>query len=152
MPKISKTGTSSISINNSNIESNNKELIINDLNYYSKVWNTFMKDANSSRKDLVTFRQFAALGVNNSHKNQGLTLATVHTVKGLQYDIVFVMGMNDGTFPDFRAKTELELQTEKNVAYVAVTRAKRWIYLTYPECKIMPWGDCKQQVISRFLK
>ena len=60
------------------------------------------------------------------------------------------MGMNEGTFPDYRAKKD-KLEEEKNTAYVAVTRAKRWLYITYPNFKMMPWGDLRKQSPSRFI-
>ena len=136
---------------NIEIEENEKALILEDIKYYENTWRDFLIDTNSNTKNLVNFRQFIAIGITNNHKNKGLTLATIHTIKGLQYDIVFVMGMNDGTFPDYRAKTEQAIREEKNVAYVAVTRAKRWVYLTYPLSKKMPWGDNKPQQKSRFI-
>lgn len=77
-------------------------------------------------------------------------MATVHTVKGLEYEIVFLMGMNEGVFPDYRANTKTKMEEERNNAYVAITRAKRCIYITYPQCRKMPWGE-KDQKISSFL-
>ena len=50
------------------------------------------------------------------------------------------MSMCEGIFPDYRAKHEDELNEERNNAFVAVTRAKRWLYITYPEKRRMPWG------------
>ena len=100
---------------------------------------------------MANFRYFLALnGVDENKK--GLTLATVHTVKGLEFDIVFLMGMTEGVLPDYRAKKDKELAEEKNNAYVAVTRAKKCIYVTYPKSRIMPWGAIKRQDISRFIK
>jgi len=61
------------------------------------------------------------------------------------------MGMNEGVFPDYRAKSETSLKEEKNNLYVAVTRAKRVLYISYPKLKMMPWGE-KKQNISSFLK
>ena len=74
--------------------------------------------------------------------------------KGLQYDVVFVIGLSEGTFPDYRAVSAggSEMEQEKNNMYVAVTRAKRLCYLSYPRSKKMPWGDNKWQTPSRFLK
>jgi DNA helicase-2/ATP-dependent DNA helicase PcrA len=128
-----------------------KDYILNDIEYYRIVWRTFLKDSNNTNKSLVGFRQFVAMGINNSHKNKGLTLATVHTVKGLQYDIVYIIGMKEGSFPDFRAETEEKLKEEKNIAYVAVTRAKRWIYLTFPKTITTKWGNTRSQTKSRFI-
>ena len=61
--------------------------------------------------------------------------------------------MSDGTFPDYRAnqngKTKAE---EKRNAFVAVTRSRRLLYLSYPQSKIMPWGSPRNQIPSPFLK
>ncbi len=81
-----------------------------------------------------------------------LMLSTVHTMKGLEKDIVFIMTMCEGVFPDYRAKYENEIKEERNSAFVAVTRAKRWLYITYPEKRTMPWGDKHGQVESRFIR
>ena len=62
------------------------------------------------------------------------------------------MGMCEGVFPDYRARSEQELEEEKNNAFVAVTRAKRWIYITFPRLRKMPWGDSKVQHPSRFIR
>jgi DNA helicase-2/ATP-dependent DNA helicase PcrA len=61
-----------------------------------------------------------------SMSDNGITLSTVHTMKGLEKDIVFIIGMCEGVFPDYRAKTVQEIEEEKNSAFVAVTRARRW--------------------------
>lgn len=81
----------------------------------------------------------------------GVTLSTVHMTKGLEYDMVFIMGLCEGVFPDYRAKTDQELNEELNNMFVAVTRAKRVCFLTYPESRMMPWGDVKKQYPSSFL-
>lgn len=74
--------------------------------------------------------------------------------KGLQFDVVFIIGLSEGTFPDYRAvnKGGEQLSQEMNNMYVAVTRAKRLCYMTYPEKKLMPWGDIKYQSPSRYIK
>jgi DNA helicase-2/ATP-dependent DNA helicase PcrA len=74
-------------------------------------------------------------------------------MKGQEYDIVFLMGMDDDTFPDFRAIRNggTEMIQEKNNAYVAFTRAKRFLYVTWPSKRIMPWGGYKNRNVSRFL-
>jgi DNA helicase II / ATP-dependent DNA helicase PcrA len=132
------------------VEEIEKELILNDLKEFELIWRKFLKGATSTNI-LTSFRQYLALGGGLQKKEKGLTLATVHTVKGLEFDIVFVMGMNDGTFPDYRAKNQSQLLEEKNSFYVAVTRARRWLFITYPLKKMMPWGDEKNQVKSRFI-
>jgi DNA helicase-2/ATP-dependent DNA helicase PcrA len=93
-----------------------------------------------------------ALGqLTEDYNPSGLTLSTVHTMKGLEKDIVFLMGMCDGVFPDYRARTKQEINEELNNAFVAVTRSKRWVYITYPQQRKMPWGSIKAQKPSRFI-
>ncbi len=84
----------------------------------------------------------------------GLTLSTVHTMKGQEFDIVYLIGMDEGTFPDYRAvqKGGIELEQERNNLYVAFTRAKRFLYVTYPKKRTMPWGGVKHRTISSLLK
>jgi DNA helicase-2/ATP-dependent DNA helicase PcrA len=55
-------------------------------------------------------------------------------MKGQEFDIVFIIGMDDETFPDYRAVRSggVELTQEKNNLYVAFTRSKRWLYVTWP--------------------
>ena len=72
-------------------------------------------------------------------------------MKGLEKDIVFLMGMNEGTFPDYRACTVREIEEERNNAFVAITRSRRWIFITYPKSKMMPWKDIKTQTASQFI-
>lgn len=63
-----------------------------------------------------------------------VTMMTVHTAKGLEFPIVFVVRFNDGVFPNNRALTEngfLALEEERRLAYVAMTRAKEKLYLTF---------------------
>jgi len=136
------------SISSSEVES---KQISFDLKQLEKLWKSFVRKESPDNQTLTNFRYFLAL--NNSKENkEEITLATVHTTKGLEFEIVFLIGMNDGVFPDYRAKTVAALKEEKNNLYVAVTRAKRALYITYPNMRKMPWGTEKEQSISRFLK
>ena len=87
-------------------------------------------------------------------QHSGITLSTVHTMKGQEFDIVFVIGMDNETFPDYRAVRSggIEMTQEKNNLYVAFTRAKRFLYVTWPQKRMMPWGDYKARKISQFLR
>ena len=62
--------------------------------------------------------------------------------------------MDDETFPDYRAikANGVDMTQEKNNLYVAFTRSKRFLYVTWPMQRLMPWGDLKKRKISRFLK
>jgi DNA helicase-2/ATP-dependent DNA helicase PcrA len=60
-----------------------------------------------------------------------LSLMTIHAAKGLEFGVVFVVGMEEGVFPDRRCVEEGELEEERRLAYVAITRAKRRLYLSH---------------------
>jgi DNA helicase-2/ATP-dependent DNA helicase PcrA len=104
-------------------------------------------------KSLSSFRNAMAMGqLTKDHNSSDLTLSTVHTMKGLEKDIVFLIGMCEGVFPDYRARTKKEIEEERNNAFVAVTRSRRWVYITYPIQRKMPWGATKAQSQSRFIR
>jgi DNA helicase-2/ATP-dependent DNA helicase PcrA len=82
-----------------------------------------------------------------------LTLSTVHQAKGLEWRVVFIIWMTDGMFPSSRSLQLVEaIEEERRLFYVALTRAKDELYLTYPCC--WPTGSLEQQIQrpSRFLK
>lgn len=127
------------------------KLSIEELNEFNGAWTRFKRKGLGD--SLVAFRNALALGqLSDNNVDDGLTLSTVHTMKGLEKDIVFLIGMCEGVFPDYRAKTAKELDEERNNAFVAVTRAKRWLYISYPKQRMMPWGDKKFQRKSRFVE
>lgn len=126
---------------------NEKELTTFDIEELDKLWNTFTRKETSDNQSLINFRYFLALNNTKENKDE-ITLATVHTTKGLEFEVVFIMGMNEGVFPDYRAKSESALKEEKNNLYVAVTRAKRILHITFPISKVMPWGLRKQHISS----
>lgn len=66
-------------------------------------------------------------------EEERLVLSTIHSAKGLEWQCVFVMWVVDGRFPSaYSFSTEEELEEERRLLYVAVTRAKKYLYLTYP--------------------
>ena len=80
-----------------------------------------------------------------------VTLMTVHTAKGLEFPVVFVTGMEDGTFPHQRSLgDEGELEEERRLAYVAITRARERLYLTRAAVR-SAWGTPQEMPPSRFL-
>lgn len=80
-----------------------------------------------------------------------VTLMTVHMAKGLEFPVVFVTGLEEGTFPHSRALGEAgEMAEERRLAYVAITRAKKKVYLTAAHNRQM-WGETRWQPLSPFL-
>jgi DNA helicase-2/ATP-dependent DNA helicase PcrA len=81
-----------------------------------------------------------------------LTLSSVHQAKGLEWKVVFVIWMNDGMFPSNRSlESDEAIEEERRLFYVAVTRAKDELYLTYPNLRLNAgYGEMLQRP-SRFL-
>ena len=139
-----------LSSGKTDVEIGELEITSKELLDFRKRWFDFKRKGLGDT--LSAFRNAMALGQLSDEANQeGLLLSTVHTMKGLERDIVFLMGMCEGLFPDYRAQTKKEIDEERNNAFVAVTRAKRWLYITYPEERMMPWGNTRKQTPSRFV-
>ena len=80
-----------------------------------------------------------------------VTLMTLHTAKGLEFDTVFLTGMEDGIFPHMRAMTDpVELQEERRLAYVGITRARKRLYLSRSAVRTL-FGKPAYNPASRFL-
>jgi DNA helicase-2/ATP-dependent DNA helicase PcrA len=80
-----------------------------------------------------------------------VTLMTLHTAKGLEFPVVFLTGMEDGTFPHLRALGDpKELEEERRLAYVGITRARERLYLTRAAVR-SAWGAPQYNPPSRFL-
>lgn len=136
-------------ISNDNISGEFERSLL-ELEDFRRYWTNFKRKGLG--ETLAAFRNAMALGqLSEEFKATGLTLSTVHTMKGLEKDIVSLMGMCEGTFPDYRSKSNREIDEERNKAFVAVTRSRRWIFITYPQVKMMPWGSSKAQSPSRFI-
>ena len=67
-------------------------------------------------------------------KNEGVSLLTAHSAKGLEFDTVYCVGMNEGVFPFYKATTTEAMEEERRLAYVSVTRAKDELYICEAEC------------------
>lgn len=80
-----------------------------------------------------------------------VTLMTLHTAKGLEYPVVFLTGMEQGTFPHSRSLEDTsELAEERRLAYVGITRAKQHLYLTRAAVRAQ-WGQASEMLPSQFL-
>ncbi|MFJ9006400.1 DNA helicase PcrA [Streptomyces canus] len=81
-----------------------------------------------------------------------ITLMTLHTAKGLEFPVVFLTGMEDGVFPHMRALGQTkELEEERRLAYVGITRARERLYLTRSALR-SAWGQPSYNPPSRFLE
>ena len=102
---------------------------------------------------LAAFLTHAALesGDNQAQAGQeAVQLMTVHSAKGLEFDCVFVSGLEEGLFPSERSLADpLGLEEERRLMYVAITRARKRLYLSYSQTRLLH-GQTRYSVKSRF--
>ncbi|AXH88984.1 ATP-dependent DNA helicase UvrD2 [Micromonospora aurantiaca] len=79
---------------------------------------------------------------------EGVTLASLHSAKGLEWDAVFLVGLAEGTLPTTYAKTMEQVEEERRLLYVGITRAREWLWLSYATAR-SPGGRARRP--SRFL-
>ena len=83
--------------------------------------------------------------------DSNVTLMTLHTAKGLEYPVVFMTGLEEGVFPHLRSLGEPEeLEEERRLCYVGVTRARERLYISYAWCRSL-WGQTQYNPPSRFV-
>lgn len=134
-------------------EHEQKAMICDDIKMWKQQWMKYCDNTTPNERNLAQVRQSVSLGITQQKDQMGVGLLTVHSAKGLEFDVVFIMGMCEGVFPDYRAVRSggKAIDEEKHNAFVAVTRSKRLLYITYPRMKRMPWGDTKSQKPSRYI-
>ena len=114
------------------MEEGNENISFSD--YLSEV--SLMSDVDSDKGD-------------DEHK---ITLMTIHSAKGLEFGTVFVVGLEEGLFPsDMVSGNPREMEEERRLFYVAITRAKTHCYLSYAQCRFR-YGQMEFSAPSRFLK
>jgi len=79
-----------------------------------------------------------------------LTLMTLHNAKGLEFPVVFIAGMEEGVFPHQRSLDEQNVEEERRLAYVGITRAMDRLYLVHARARTL-WGAAQYNLPSRFL-
>ncbi|MFL5913457.1 MAG: ATP-dependent helicase [Gaiellaceae bacterium] len=110
-------------------------------------------DASAEEGSLEEFLQQIALfsEQDNLRDDEGIvTLMTMHNAKGLEFPIVFIIGMEEGVFPHSRSIESGDLEEERRLAYVGITRAERELYLTYARVRTL-YGARDWNVPSRFI-
>jgi len=117
---------------------------------------TFSENFNGEDKnlELTEFLNYTSLesGELQAKANQdALQLMTIHSAKGLEFDIVFITGLEEGLCPHEQSLIESDgLEEERRLMYVAVTRARENLYLTYAQSRLM-YGQTQYNLSSRFL-
>jgi DNA helicase-2/ATP-dependent DNA helicase PcrA len=108
----------------------------------------------SEHTDLESFLEATALiaATDVSDDGASVSLMTLHSAKGLEFRVVFLTGMEEGIFPHSQSLSEPdELEEERRLCYVGVTRARERLYLTHTWSRLL-FGSIQQSFPSRFLK
>lgn len=107
---------------------------------------------NEEDASLQSFLQNVALitDLDTMDERGGVTLMSMHAAKGLEFDTVFVAGMDENIFPSRRAIEEDNIEEERRLCYVAVTRAKKRLYLFHSRMRML-YGRTQPSICSRFL-
>jgi DNA helicase-2/ATP-dependent DNA helicase PcrA len=104
---------------------------------------------------LVAFLTHAALEAGDHQASEGqdaLQLMTVHSAKGLEFHAVFLSGLEEGLFPHEQSTVEKDgLEEERRLAYVAITRARQRLYLSFAQTRMLH-GQTRYSLASRFLE
>lgn len=111
-------------------------------------------DRTAQERNLFEFLSGLALVTDadqSDDEDDRVTLMTLHSAKGLEFPVVFLIGMEEGVFPHSRALLEAaELEEERRLCYVGITRAKKNLYLTHTWQRTL-YGNTRQNTPSRFL-
>lgn len=114
-------------------------------------------EASHEDKSLVNFLTELALDTDSDEEDpsavqDAVTLMTLHSAKGLEFPVVFLVGMEEGIFPHVRAlDNEEEMEEERRLAYVGITRAKQQLFLTSAQIRML-FGQTVTNPESRFVK
>ena len=115
-------------------------------------------ESNSDDKSLVGFLTDLALVAdidkldeNPEEANDAVTLMTLHSAKGLEYPVVFLLGLEEGVFPHSRSlMDEEEMEEERRLAYVGITRAENELFLSNAQMRTL-YGRTSMNPVSRFI-
>jgi len=90
----------------------------------------------------------------SQHREDGdeITLMTIHGAKGLEFDVVFLVGLEEGIFPHSNSFNEEDgIEEERRLCYVGITRAREILYITNAKRRLL-YGQTKENPVSRFVK
>jgi DNA helicase II / ATP-dependent DNA helicase PcrA len=111
-------------------------------------------DTGETMSPLAAFLTHAALESGDNQAQAGedaVQLMTVHASKGLEFDVVFITGMEEGLFPHENSMSDHEgLEEERRLMYVAITRARKRLYLSHSQTRMLH-GQTRYNIKSRFL-
>lgn len=148
---LEKTGIEQEYKNEKSIES---EVRLENIDEFKTVAKSF-----EERDGIVSLSDFLqeislSTDVAVSNNKEAINLMTVHSVKGLEFDYVFIVGLEEGLFPHINALEKgsiTELEEERRLCYVALTRAREKLYLLNAKVRVK-YGDETSSAVSRFIE
>lgn len=147
---ISKSGIYEELTNNVSLE---QELRLENLNEFKSITSSY--EERSISNNLGDFLEEISLIADMSEHNNNtevLTLMTVHSAKGLEFKVVFLIGMEESIFPHINSFNEIEdMEEERRLCYVGITRAKEVLYLSNAKARML-FGERRANPESRFIK
>jgi DNA helicase-2/ATP-dependent DNA helicase PcrA len=160
-----QTGTSADLQSDSSIEGLGRVENIEELLNAIKDFTDKIEEAKKEKKaiaqekitdDLASFMEDVALMTDSDQKedknSDKVSLMTIHAAKGLEFPVVYTVGLEENLFPSFMSlNSREEIEEERRLFYVALTRAMQKAYLSYAEMRYK-WGELKMSEPSRFLE
>lgn len=122
-----------------------------DQEQFARRWTDYQATTLLQERTLAGFLKLLAQLERTVRDDPGVRVLTPHRARGLGFRAVVILGMNEGTFPDYRAKTDAEIDEERRTVYVAATRAARALYFTRPASHTNRYGRVFQDGESRFV-
>ena len=101
--------------------------------------------------DLALVADIDSLDDDDGEKTDAITLMTLHSAKGLEFPVVFLIGLEEGVFPHSRSlMEEAEMEEERRLAYVGITRAEQTLFITNAQMRTL-YGRTSMNPASRFI-
>lgn len=130
---------------------NESEAWAADQAHLLRLWTDYGLATRPAERSLSGYLKHVARLQRAVRDDPGVRLLTPHRARGLAFKVVVVSGMNEGTFPYYRATTAQEVDEERRVVYVAATRAARGLAFTRPRSRRTSYGNLRRQEESRFV-
>lgn len=129
---------------------------LENIDEFMSVPKDYEKNTPLEEQSLINFLTDLSLvaDIDEAQIEDGVTLMTMHSAKGLEFPIVFIMGMEESIFPHIRAiksDDEHEMEEERRICYVAITRAEEELFITHATSRML-FGRSQSNLPSRFLK
>ena len=133
------------------VESSDTSAWAQDAGEFVTLWANYRASTPAKLRSLAGFTRFATQTQRVRPSDPGVRVMTIHKVKGLEFRAVAVIGVREGSLPDYRAAEPDEVDAERRSFYVAITRASRSLLVTWPRTTVDRYGRAHHQSPSRFL-